>query len=186
MSGPIHLFISSSPELDAEREVASRAIAALPLTIGWRIGHTPLGGQGDGGDFRVEQCDLYVLILGQDFAAPMGYELRQAVASGKRPLAYRKNAGRSPSAQDAVRRLDLEWREFATPQELRSSFERELVRAMLQRAGQLDLDMNEVERLSELAQEAERKETENQSGGRRGEAGRSGVILGREVWESGT
>ena len=45
MSKPIHLYVSSSPGLSVEREAIARVVAALPLTIGWRIGHTPLPGE---------------------------------------------------------------------------------------------------------------------------------------------
>jgi len=92
MSRPIHLYISSSPDLYAEREAVAQIVAALPLTIGWRIGHTPLPGQQVGDDVVcVGAWDLYAVILGHDFAAPMGSELRQAFARGQRPMAaYRK------------------------------------------------------------------------------------------------
>jgi hypothetical protein len=184
MPGPIQLFVSSSPELYAEREVIGQVIAALPLSIGWRIGHTPIPGEGSSGSVvRVEQCDLYALVLGHDFAAPMGAELRTATALGRQPLAYRKQCTHSPAAQDAIRRLNMEWHPFSDPSQLRALFERHLLRRVLREATRLGLEMDEVERLMELAQETER-ETEAEDGGRRrGDAGSSGVILGREVFE---
>jgi len=186
MARPIRLFVSSSPELYAEREIVGEVIAALPLTIGWRIGHTSIPGETARGEVAsVDQCDLYALVLGQDFAAPMGVELRQATAIGRTPLAFRGKAAYSPSAQDAIRRLSLGWREFSTPGEFRASFERALMRAVIRQAVQLGLELNELERLIELSQEAERTASEAQPGRRHGDAGRSGVILGREVWESG-
>jgi hypothetical protein len=188
MSKPIALFVSSSPELQVEREIVGQVVATLPLTIGWRIGHTPmpwdmLGSQPAGDDVaRVEQCDLYALILGHDFAAPMGVELRQAVARGISPLAFRKKCTPSPSAQDAIRRLDIEWRVFVSSAQLRQLFTRDLSQAMLLHATQLGLEVKELEGLSEWARQLE-NEPEEEPASRHHDAGRSGVILGREVWD---
>jgi hypothetical protein len=182
MARPIHLYISSSPELQSEREIVGQVVATLPLAIGWRIDHTPLPGSPGSGD--VTRCDLYALILGQDFAAPMGAELRQASASGRSPLAYRKKCTRSPSSQDALRRLQVEWRGFSAPDELRVAFTRDLLQAILRRATELGLELDELEGLLELARQAnDERERGEEPGPQRGDAGKSGVILGREIWE---
>lgn len=185
MPRPIHLFVSSSPELQPEREVAGQVVAELPLTIGWQIGHTPQPGEDTSEDLsRAASCDLYVLILGHDFAAPMGAELRQAQGAGCPLMAYRKRCTRSPSSQDATRRLALEWRTFSELHVLRTLLRRDLLRALLLRASPFGLDMDELERLLKLAEEEaglRRGQGTDEPG--RGEAGRSGVILGREIWE---
>jgi hypothetical protein len=185
MPGPIHLFVSSSPELQPEREVVGQTVAQLPLTIGWQIDHTPLPGAPAAEDLvHVASSDLYILILGHDFSAPMGAELRQLRQAGRHPLAYRKRCTRSPSSQDAVRRLSLDWRTFSDSNELQSLLRRDLPRALLQRAEAFGLDMQELERLLQLAEEEsgeQEKGAADEPG--RGEAGRGGVILGREIWE---
>lgn len=186
MSRPIHLYVSSSPELYLEREVVGQVAAALPLTIGWRIDHTPLPGE-PRPDISgpVGQCDLYVLLLGQDFAAPMGAELREVLALGRKLLAFRKRCSRSPSSQDAVRRLRLEWRVFSEPDDLRMLFLQDLVNAVLDRAARIGLEIGELERLLELSRGAEQRAQAGTGEIRgRGDAGKSGVILGREVWET--
>jgi hypothetical protein len=186
MPRPIHLFVSSSAELQLEREVVGQTVAQLPLTIGWQIDHTPQPGAPAAEDLsRVASSDLYVLILGHDFSAPMGAELRQLQQqAGRQPLLYRKRCTRSPSSQDAVRRLELDWRTFLDPDELRALLRRDLLRALLQRAGEVGLDMHELEQLLQLAEkESGEREKRTAEGSGRGEAGRSGVILGREIWE---
>ena len=185
MRKPIHLFVSSSPDLQLERDVVGQVVAELPLMLGWQIDHTPLPGELARDDLlRVAQCDLCAVILGQDFAAPMGAELQRAFLVGKRPLAYRKRCTLSPSSQDAVRRLDVRWRTFSAPDALRTWFARDLLQALLKQAVSLGLDLVELERLLGLAQnEADQLEQGHRAERRRGEAGRSGVILGREVWE---
>jgi hypothetical protein len=115
----------------------------------------------------------------------MGAELQHAQRLGKRPLAYRKRCTRSPSSQDAIRRLDVDWRPFSTLHALRALMVRDLLQALLQQAVRLGLDLAELERLLGLAQDEARELEKGQVRPRRGEAGKSGVILGREVWEDG-
>ncbi|MBN1639789.1 MAG: hypothetical protein JXA09_01045 [Anaerolineae bacterium] len=181
----VRLFVSSSPDLVAEREVVSQVVAQLPLTIGWQIDHTPLPGEGaPAGDARAAACDLYVMLVGQDFAAPMGAELARATRAERQRLYYRKLCAPSPSAQDAVRRVRAEWRSFSTLDALRRWFQHDLLQALLRRAEELGLDMVELERLLSLAQEETGAlQGPPEPGAERGEAGRSGIILGREVWE---
>jgi len=186
MTRPIHLFVSSSPDLDAERDGVGQVTAALPLTIGWRISHTPTPAEGgQDGSGRVEGCDLYVLILGHDFAAPMGAEMRRAAKVGRKPLAYRARVAYSPAAQEAIRASDVEWKAYSGAQEFLPLFRRDLVRALLRAAPTWGLELREVERLMELMRAADAAAAAGQADQPRGEAGRSAVILGREVWKGG-
>lgn len=197
VSKPIHLYVSSSPDLSVEREVIAQVVAALPLAIGWRIGHTPLPGQLESGSIAtVEECDLYALLLGHDFSAPMGQELRLARALGRAPFgAYRFECTLSPSAQDAaqycVRTLDLAWQRFSSIERFQAMFRRDLLQAVLRQATTLGLVLGEMQRLMEQARLIEQAREADAAGAeqadrRGGEAGRSGRILGREVWEAGT
>lgn len=187
MPRPIHLYVSSSPDLVVEREVIAQVVAALPLAIGWRIGHTPLPGRlGSEGVVTVEECDLYALLLGHDFAAPMGQELRLVRALGRVPFGtYRYACTHSPSAQEAVRTLDLTWHRFSSANEFRAAFRRDLVQAVLDQATTLGLALGEVQRLIKEARQADDEEGSAQDlDRRRSEAGRGGRILGREVWQA--
>jgi hypothetical protein len=181
MARPIHLFVSSSPDLTAERDGVGQMTATLPLSIGWRIGHTPTPREaGRNSSDQVAGCDLYVLILGHDFAAPMGTELRQAAMVGKKPLAYRAKVTYSPAAQEAIRARDVEWQVYSGVREFLSLLRRDLTRALLRDAQALGLELSEVERLVELAGNLEAAPA-GQAGQSPGDAGRSAVILGREV-----
>lgn len=188
MPGAIRLFVSSSPELQMEREAIGQIVATLPLLHGWQIDHTPLPGEAAADDLaRVAACDLYVAVLGHDFAAPMGAELRQALLVGRQPLAYHRRCMGSPSSQDAVRRSDVEWRTFNSLDAFRARVRRDLLQALIRQASTLGLVLGELERLLASAEEeVERLEVAHAEGRRHGEAGRSGVILGREVWEEGS
>jgi len=71
MTEPIRLFVSSSPELAPEREALGQNVAELPVSVGWEIKHTPRPGEGvdEALDF-LARSDLFLLVLGADFAAP--------------------------------------------------------------------------------------------------------------------
>jgi hypothetical protein len=118
----------------------------------------------------------------------MGQELRFARGLGREPFAaYRFHDTLSPSAQDAIRTLDVAWQLIPSPERLRTVFRRDLLEAVLQQATKLGLGLGEVHRLIEQARDADKDndtEAEEQVDRRRTEAGRGGRILGREVWES--
>ena len=178
MTRSIRLFVSSSPGLAPEREALGQAVAELPISIGWEIKHTPRPGE----DVRdplafVETCDLYLLVLGADFAAPMGLEWRQAQGTGRPLLAYRKRVLHSPSAQSILRQASVAWADFESPQDLKTQATQALARMILDRAEDFGLHLDDIEPLLALVQATE-EETPAESDRRRG-AGRGGVILGR-------
>ncbi|NIV29854.1 MAG: hypothetical protein GWN58_10210 [Anaerolineae bacterium] len=177
MSKPIHLFVSSSPDLAPEREALGQAVAELPISLGWEVRHTPGPGEkiDEALDF-IESGDLYLFVLGADFAAPMGLEWGGALGTGQPVLAYRKRVLHSPSAQTLLRHSDVAWTPFESPQELKTLVTRALARILLDREEQWGLHLDEVEALLTLVGTEE--ETPAEPDRRRG-AGRDGVILGR-------
>ncbi|HHS96547.1 MAG TPA: hypothetical protein ENK08_01385 [Chloroflexi bacterium] len=181
MDRVIRLYVSSSPDLEAEREALGRAVAALPVSLGWEIRHTPLTGEPEGDSLSfVASCDLFVVLLGADFAAPMGSEWQEARRHRRATLAFSKRVSRSPSALWAFYQKGVEWQLFASPAELERLLLRRLARALLDHGERLGLNLKDVERLVALLEE----EAEEETGGtkepdRRSGAGRSGIILGR-------
>jgi hypothetical protein len=141
---------------------------------------------------RIEEFDLYALVLGQDFTAPMGFEVRGALARGRRPKggghligAYRKECTRSPSARDAVRALEVSWKPYTNLAVFEKAFRNDLRRTLLDVAPSLGLVLVDVALLLK-SQQTEREESEGVSRDAGHEqAGRSGRILGREVWQAG-
>jgi len=164
----------------AERETLGQAVAELPITLGWEIKHTPRPGE----DTReplafAERCDLYLVVLGADFAAPMGLEWQRALSTGKPVLAYRKRVLHSPAAQTLLRQPGVAWTEFESPQELKAQVTHTLAQALLERGEQFGLYMEDVEPLLALAEAGkEEKERSAQPDQRQG-AGRGGIILER-------
>jgi hypothetical protein len=202
MSGPIHLYVSSSSDLYAEREAIGQIVAALPMTLGWQISYTPFPSSlaqetpalldiAELGK-RIEDFDLYALVLGQDFTAPMGFEARSALARGQRPKggghflgAYRKECTRSPSARDAVRTLEVSWKPYADLVAFGKAFRNDLVQTLLDVGPSLGLVLVDVALLLKSRQ-AEGDESKAVGGdAAQDHAGHSGRILGREVWQAG-
>jgi len=181
MARPIRLFVSSSPDLAPEREALGRVVAGLPVSTGWEIRHTPRGDEPEGNTLAfIASCDLYIVLLGADFAAPMGSEWREALRNRRLILAFSKEVLRSPSAQWAHQQKDAHWEPFATAHELERALTQRLARALLDVGERLGLHLKDVEGLLRLLEEAE-EEGNGKPGeiDRRTGAGRSGIILGR-------
>jgi hypothetical protein len=199
MSGPIHLYVSSSSELAAEREAIGQIVAGLPMTLGWEISHTPLPslhaqetsillGNAELGR-RIEAFDLYALVLGRDLTAPMGFEVRSALARGKRPKggghflgSYRKECIRSPSARDAVRTLEVAWHPYSKLAEFVEVFRRDLLRKLLDVGPSLGLVLVDMALLMRSQQQQEEEPADADREVVQEHAGHGGRILGREIW----
>ncbi len=183
MARAVRLFISSSPDLTSEREALGRAVAALPVSVGWEIKHTPRVGEDalEAAEF-IERADFIVCALGADFAAPMGYEWSRAPSVGATVLAYAKRELQSPSAQAALREGALTPQPFASPAELAALVTRKLVRGLLDGSARFGLELAEIEPLLKLAGAEEGADQQPPDEERRG-AERGGVILGRGTFE---
>jgi hypothetical protein len=176
---PIRLFVSCSPGLTPEREIVGQAVAELPVEVGWEIKHTAGPGEDDRPAVTfVDRCDFYLLLLGGDFAAPMGVELRRAQLGSKPLLAYRKEVPQSPAAQQVRRRSDLAWTTFQTPLQLKRTVSQALAEAILDRGEQFGLHVREIEALLKITRSKGQEGRSEEADRRRG-AGRGGVILGR-------
>jgi hypothetical protein len=165
----------------AEREALGQAVAELPVSTGWEIKHTPRPDEDAFAPLEfIERCDLYLLVLGADFAAPMGAEWLRVQETAKLVLAYRKRVLHSPSAQAFLRQAGVTWTEFEALQEFKEHVTRALARALLDRGEEFGLHLDEVEGLLALVQSETKAPAEPD--GRRG-AGRGGVILGRGTYD---
>jgi hypothetical protein len=176
----IRLFASSSPDLTAEREALGQAVAELPISVSFEIMHTR---PGEGADINkalafIEQCDLYVIVLGADFAAPMGIEWQRSQEALKPTLAYAKQELHSPSAQKLLRESGIAWTPFELPQALKTHATQALAQMLLDQGEMFGLHVKDIDGLLAVLD----KKDEEPSGrpDRREGAGRGGIILGRE------
>lgn len=180
MGKPIRIFITSSPDLEAEREWVGQVVAQLPVRLGWEIRHTPRPGEALAPALEaIEGAHLYVFILGMDYAAPMGLEWARAARARKRMLIFVKEVAHSPAASMWLRehgeRVDCI--PFDSPAAFRHAFERHLIRALLDLAEVLNLHLDEIEGLAARVKALEETPPEVPVAARG--ADRSAVILGQ-------
>ncbi|MBN1935515.1 MAG: hypothetical protein JW934_12680 [Anaerolineae bacterium] len=179
MAKPIHLFVSSSPDLAEEREIVGQVVARMGLNIGWRIGHTPRAGAEAGERaLWVEECDIYVILLSQDFAAPMGEELMKALNKEVKLLAYHKLRTPSPSTLNTLHHIPLKWQHFGSSEQFRWLFTRDLLKTLIDQAEKLELNLADLAGMLHLIDPPQRPPLVTAP---TGDAGQGGVILGREA-----
>lgn len=125
MTTQVRLFISAGPEEEPVREVLGRALAELPITVGWKIKRTP--------DIdSVAECHLFALALGRDICAPVGLELWWALRTDKPVIAYRAAGARTPAGQVFLQEnVFLAWTDYATLSALRRAFLKDIGRFLL-------------------------------------------------------
>jgi len=177
MASRLRLFVSAAPDLEAEREVIGQAVAELPVSLGWVIKRTPKRGEPLTPALEaVEDCDFYVLLFATDIRAPVGVELYAARRAGKAPLAFLKDATRTPAARIFVKGAKLDWIAFRSGEELKALIQKALAQRILERAQAFALNLNDLEKLSAflegLGREKELRVPEEASGAREG-----GVII---------
>lgn len=174
---PVTIYISAASDLMAEREALGRTIAALPVTLAWRIVQTPIGGAESLDLETVRLADLYLLVLGGDIRAPVGLEWHTAHYAGRPILAFLKQGlARTLAGQAFVRHVNTPWQPFADAAELSRHVERALADHLLRQAIRYVLTPVEIEQLSALHS----TETKPASIPKSEDAGHSAVILSRE------
>lgn len=153
-----------------------RAVAELPVSAGWVIKHTVRTGEdvGEGLAF-IERCDVYVMVLGTDFAAPMGLEWEHALRAGRRQRAYRKRGLHSPSARMVLRRPNQVWTDFESSGELRGHITQALAGLLLDPGERFGITLDDVEGLLTITPKT-LSPNPTSPDHRRG-AGESGIIL---------
>jgi hypothetical protein len=176
----IRLFASSSPDLVAEREALGQAVAELPISVGFEIMHTRPGETADINETLafIERCDLYVIMLGGDFAAPMGLEWQRSQAVLKPTLAYVKHELHSPSAQKLLRESAVAWTSFESPHALKAHATQALAQMLLDQGEVFGLHVDDIDGLLRVL---DRKDKPPDKPDRREGAGRGGIILGHEA-----
>jgi hypothetical protein len=182
MNPPIHphhsvtIYISAAADVMAEREALAQMIAALPVTLAWRIIQTPLKAE----PLNLEvlpTADLYLLVMGGDIRAPIGLEWQTARRARRPVLAFLKHGlARTLAGQAFVRDTDVTWQPFTDPADLSRQVERLLAEHLVRYAVHYVLTPAEVEQLTAL-QVTETGAAQSTKGEG---AGHSAVILSRE------
>jgi hypothetical protein len=137
----VRLFVSAGPDEEGAREHLGRALAELPINVGWVIKRTP--------DVdSVAECHLFAVVLGHDIAAPVGLELWWARRTEKSILAYTPEGLRTPACQVFYQdNFYLDWRAFPDLVTLRRLFLLDISRFLLGYSERYGVTVPEVEAL---------------------------------------
>jgi hypothetical protein len=143
MATRVRLFISAGPDQEPARELLGRALADMPVNIGWLIKRTP--------DVdSVAESHLFALLLGPDIWAPVGLELWWANRTDKPIIAYRADVLRTPAAQAFLHEnAFLDWNHFSDMQQLRRAFLLDISRFLVQHAHRYGLTLLEAQILED-------------------------------------
>lgn len=154
MTTRVRLFISAGPAEEPVRELLGRALAELPVNVGWVIKRTP--------DVdAVAECHLFMLVMGSDITAPVGLELWWARRTEKPILAYAAWIGRTPAGQVFWQEnAGLDWTRYAGLADLRRTFIMDISRFLLAHPDRYGLTVFETERLRLLIAELEKPAAE--------------------------
>jgi hypothetical protein len=181
MVDTIHLYISAAADLKQERDLLSRAMVEIPVTLAWRIVQTPL--HGETLDLQaIAQADLHLLLIGGDIRAPVGLEWQVARRARRLPVLFlNQDDPRTPAALAFTRYLSeyATWHTFQDRSGLRKQVLLLVADHILEHAVYYALTPGELERLRAWREELEKSEPERAEE-TRGGAGESSVIFSAE------
>jgi hypothetical protein len=177
---PVTLYISAAADLMAEREALARMVAALPVTLAWRIAQTPVTGTDSLDLEALKNADLHFLVMASDIRAPVGLEWHIVSRAGQPSAAFLKRGVlRTPAGEVFIKGAGVTWQPFAEPADLARQVQRLVVEHLVRHALRYALTPDELARLQALPAAAVSAEEAS----RAKEAGHSAVILSRERFE---
>jgi hypothetical protein len=151
----LHLYISAALDLEKERESLSRAVAEIPVTLGWRVIQSPLHGEPLNTD-AIAQADVHILLLGSDIRAPIGLEWRLARRVRRLPVVFLKqDVVRTMAALDFTRYLEEQttWRKYLDIADLRLQTLKLLADHILAQTDYYSLRSDEFDKLTSWRKE---------------------------------
>jgi hypothetical protein len=175
------LYISAANDLQIERDLLSRSVTEIPVTLGWQINLSPIGEKMVDENLIID-ADLHILILGMDIRAPIGFEWYISRRMRRKPAFFRKTGiPRTLAAGDFVRSLShySNWLTFDNLADLRYQALMHIGQTILDQADYFAIQQKENEKLSTFLKDLGDKLLE-QVEGENGVAGENSVILSRE------
>lgn len=185
MGKQLAMYVSASPEMDAECELLGQLLANITKSTQWTIKRTPRHFEHVNPDLEtLQSSQFYVILLGMDIMAPIGVEWRAAQQAELPTFAFhRSETVTSPAAAYFMRQSGVPWQTYRSPQEFIRRLERQLIQRLLDSvpdSGLLQpfgLDLADVEELTARLKALEEQGEEADHGEERRGAGRGGVIL---------
>ncbi len=120
---PLVVFISSvqRPSLKAERAVTIEEISSIALTRPWAFEETPASSQKVQRSYltKVEECDIFVMIVGSEVSRAVLDEWGLATRLGKPRLVFVKRVELSSKVRAWLATVDVKYDRFDSADELR-------------------------------------------------------------------
>ncbi len=179
MAAELSIYVSASPEMDAECELLGQMLANMVRSLRWTIKRTPGPHEYANPDLEaLSESHFYLILMGTDITAPVGVEWRAAQQAGVTTYAFR-NVERvaSPAAAVFTHSIEATWEPYHTPHEFVRRFERELIDRLIEGTPGYGLDLADLEQLSVRKRALEQEEQGQPEGEERRGAGGGGVIL---------
>ncbi len=175
------VYISASPEMDAECEQIGQVLAGLTQSSRSTIRRTPTGHPGATRTWPPWRAATCTSSSWAPTCAP------RSASSGRPPsgrasptLGYRyAEASPSPAMLHFMRHNRFPWVTYQSPLAFRSTLERTLLRRLLDGTPGFGLDLSDVEQIAARLKELEEQEGEDKGPDERRGAGSGGIILPR-------
>jgi hypothetical protein len=149
MAELLRLFVSATHDLEGERAVIGRALAALPVEIGVEIRRTPAAGATlETIHELVANVDRFYFLMGQDITAPAGAEWFLAWKLERAVLPLRFGQRATPAAAQFLREAPVQWQTVAGSAELARLITLDVVRILNHPGNRYGLTVHELERLA--------------------------------------
>lgn len=175
------IYISASSDLQTERDLLSKSITEIPVTLGWQIHLSPIR-EKQVDNKAVEEADIHMVLLGSDIRAPVGFEWYLARLAGRYPILLSKSGiSRTLAAQDFFRNLAniQTWQSYENYDSLRRIALMSISRILLSESNYFELSTTEIEQLSDLMMELKKSDLDS-LGELIGGTGEDSVILSPE------
>ena len=138
-------------DLSLERDAAVRAIDSLPITRSWAFEYSPASADAVDESYleKVDECDIFLLILGAELTDPVEREYARAAALGKRRLVFVQNVDQRSSRATGwlSERHDVKYQRFQGPDDLADHVQGAVVDEVIKSHRRLNLREKDYEQL---------------------------------------
>jgi hypothetical protein len=180
MAEILRLFVAATNDLEVQRAVVGRAVAALPVQLGIEIRRSPaLLPTLDEVFEKISNVDRVYFLLGNDITAPAGLEWNLAWRLERSLLALRRSRKPTPAALEFARLSPLPWLDFHSDAELHKTIVLDVARLLKHPANRYGITLPELERLERYLHQLAR--TPIAPGGEPGGAGGGGILLDGKI-----
>ena len=154
MAEKLRIFVSATKDLEQERALVGRILAALPVHVGAEIRRSPTEGVDYDTLFElISNVDRIYFMLGRDITAPFGAEWQLAIRLERTIVPYKLQGMRTQAGREFLRIAHAPWKTFQSSTQLGQQIGLELVDTLLHPENRYGLNLVEVENLQKSRQD---------------------------------